>query len=756
MFGKQKDNNNEFDINSFDNLLHSDMNMEEDDQVDLNDPDLLRQLQELSSSGPEQPKPRPQKKPKPIDRMDIDIDSYHALATGDDDIHVELDESDFSNPQLLNELSTLTHTDEPTQGSRTSPNDTIENNESSGNAEKYNESPEEAEEEANVDPQVWKEKAKSYQKMALEAKKSGDKKRAVELLRESKVYNQKYEENMEIQTAMNVTSKEKERGPLVSPVKREEREIRHSAMLDEPSEVATSEPQSTSELQALFSKAIGLQKEYKEAALYYKKLGNLSAATQMVRTSKELLSTSVKLRNREILDPQSVQLPSRPDMNLGDGKRREVNPVQSASPASQQGIESELLYQINVCHNLTLQSKDPTSKSKTTLDSQPNAYYEAERAFSADLVSLRAQDGQSLPPLHYEQVSYVYKNVNDHIPANAMELKIIRATGLNHLDVAANIEPFVTWDLGGWPPENSANAAMNKGETPTQKGNNPQFDFSLMIPITRTHRGFLRYLQRKKLTIEVFHNKYTYGLFRRPVSLGKVTISMLNLLTKSSIVGPFDLLDASRKKTGGKIDLQVNLREPLTGEDAVKRSERWLVLDAFDSHVSLCLSNAKLTTGGPHMPQASSVVSTVESKKDEIPIDKETPVETKPPASKAIETNEELERAEEELNDVDSIVSNMVLEHELALVNTGSTKEEVVDRKQALELKMNMLVVQVQTGMLDMETYLANVEKRMEQDCRLAILFKKHQRLDLAKAALARKKIMQSELEEARAAMAEE
>ena len=111
---------------------------------------------------------------------------------------------------------------------------------------------------------------------------------------------------------------------------------------------------------------------------------------------------------------------------------------------------------------------------------------------------------------------------------------------------------------------------------------------------------------------------------------------------------------------------------------------------------------------------------------------------------------------------VDNIVSNMVMEHELNLVNSNlasksgkQQKDDLQDRKQALEIKMNMLVIQVQTGILDMDTYLENVQKRMDADRRLAIVFKKHNRLDLAKAALVRKKIMQDELDEARAAMAE-
>ncbi|CAO3670619.1 unnamed protein product [Rhizopus stolonifer] len=734
MFGKQRPNK-EFDMNNLDGLLHS--NIEEDDHVDLNDPELLKQLQDLSS-GNIKPQTR---KSRPVENMDIDIDSFTALATGDDDVHVELDESDFSNPHLLDELSALTSKKEIQQ-------DQIPEKEiNSVMEDKNKDDKEEMVPEEETDPQVLKEKVQSYQKMALEAKRSGDKKRAVELLRESKTYNQKYQELLEIQSAITNTAEN------IEPVKEEQH-------------IVVPEPQNDAELQKLLTRTISLQKKYKEAALYYKKIGNISAAKQMVRTSKELLYTGIKLKNGEIFDPQSVQLPDSPDMTLSDGKMRQLNPTQPPSIASREGIESELLHQINVCHNLALQNQN------THRDSKQDAYQQVEKAFSADLVSLRAHESSALPALHYEQVNYVYKNLNDHIPSNMMEFKVIRATGLPTLDIATSLEPFVTWDFGGWPPENTAQASMNKGETPVQKGVEPHFDFSLMIPITRTNRVFLRYLQRKKLIIEVFHNKYTYGLFRRPVLLGRAVISMDRLLTKSSISGSFDLLDSSRKKTGGKIDIQVNLRDPLSEEDTVKRSERWLILDAFDSHASVCLSAAKLTTGGPQVPSSRTMASS-EAVSEASPVVSPAVVNSPPkaqeprPESKQATpaeptqtqketSNEELEEAEEEFNSVDSIVSNMVLEHEIALVSTGSSKDDLIDRKQALEIKMNMLVIQVQTGMLDIETYLKDVEKRMEQDRRLAIVFKKNNRLDLAKAALARKKIMQSELDEARAAMAED
>lgn len=44
----------------------------------------------------------------------------------------------------------------------------------------------------------------------------------------------------------------------------------------------------------------------------------------------------------------------------------------------------------------------------------------------------------------------------------------------------------------------------------------------------------------------------------------------------------------------------------MTGEDIVKKSERWLVLDSFGSTVSQCLSNAGLTVGGPYVPPPQS------------------------------------------------------------------------------------------------------------------------------------------------------
>lgn len=422
-------------------------------------------------------------------------------------------------------------------------------------------------EQDSVDPGFWKEKAQEYQKMALAAKRQGDKKKAVALLRDSKNFNQKYQDLLEIHESSNAPvdsgrSQELQQNtpsphesskpatpPSSSPTLPTSPSLPPPSQLSPQQEPASQSAATTTnnlqQVQDLLGKVISLQKQYKEAAIYYKGLGNLATAKQMVRTSKELLHTGIRLKNGEIVDVESVRLPEEPDMSLGDGKIRQVEPVlRGPNVNSFDQIEAQLTYQMNVCHNLSIQLASPSRakpSSKTMMNSQQqDAYAKAEEAISADLMSLQATK-PNIPPLHYEQVNYTYKNLLDTIPDNMMEFKISKAISLPTLDISSNLEPFVTWDFGGWPPENTAQAAMNKGETPVVSGINPEFNFSIQIPISRTNRLFQRYVQRKKLTVEVFHNKYSYGLFRRPVSLGKAVIPMDRLLTKSSITGTFDV-----------------------------------------------------------------------------------------------------------------------------------------------------------------------------------------------------------------------
>ncbi|KAG0173625.1 hypothetical protein DFQ30_007390 [Apophysomyces sp. BC1015] len=844
------------------------------DDNDLNDPDLLRQLKELSSlTGKSEPAKRII--PSQAEVHNIDLDAYAALAQGNDDVHVEFGEADYNDPNLLKELASLSGQDiqdgmeneklqidvedntipaakqedisikdamDPPHPPKSSEsisqlmsigfsqkqslealalfdNDTEratnylldrppavpEHNSAKdilGISEKVhasNPTPMDATHEVahnvslmdyipestieNMDtwqenPKELKTRAMAYQREALAVKKQGDKKKAIALLRQSKVLMQQYNDFMQTDTDTGVDETSKSMELIDDPPTAD---ISSSTpvtkvMGDETNSKTEPVASDMEKTRQLLDLVIQRQKAYKQAALHYKNIGNLAVAKDMVRKSKELLRTGIQIKQGEIL-LDAVEIMPEPDMTLGDGRLRHISPIIGPANHTYGQLETQLMYQIDVCHNLSVQSNGNRMQrqTKTMSDSSSrDQFVRLEQAYTADLVSLRSHGDQgtnaSIPALHYEQVDYTYKNILDHIPANQMQLKIIRATGLQTLHLAT-VDPYVAFDFCGWPPENTAQAAQGKGETSIQKGNEPVFDFSTQIPIARTNRIFTRYIQRKKLVMEVFHNKYTYGLFRRPISIGKVSIPLDTLLTKTSIAGTFDLLDSSRKKTGGKLEIQINLREPLTAEDVAKRSERWLVIDGFNSDVSQLLSLAGLTST-PYQPIQSTTTTTTTTTTTPPPPPSTTQAESQPvpaspapakmPSTEATEVSEtsiELEEAEEEFNSVDNLVSNMVLDHEINLVTAmlqkGGANDELADRKQALDIKMNMLIVQVQTGMLDMDRYLQMVQKRMDRDRQLALLFKKHGRMDLAKAALIRKKIMQDELDEAKAAMAE-
>lgn len=131
------------------------------------------------------------------------------------------------------------------------------------------------------------------------------------------------------------------------------------------------------------------------------------------------------------------------------------------------------------------------------------------------------------------------------------------------------------------------------------------------------------------------------------------------------------MIDANRRKTGGKLEIQLNLREPLSGEDIVRRAERWLVIDEFGQDTSSLLASSGLTPmpyqsqqsmqpPSTESPTTTTTTTTITPAPGGTPSSSEPPStesrmqieeKTKKPAtSKEPETNAELEQAEEEYN----------------------------------------------------------------------------------------------------------
>lgn len=101
---------------------------------------------------------------------------------------------------------------------------------------------------------------------------------------------------------------------------------------------------------------------------------------------------------------------------------------------------------------------------------------------------------------------------------------------------------------------------------------------------------------------------------------------------------------------------------------------------------------------------------------------------------------------------VDDMVSNNVLEEELRLTEIELKKspknEDLLDRKQQIQLKLNLLVVQIENGLLTMDAYVARLQAKINDGREIAKQLVKLGQKEAAKKVLTRVKIMEKELTE--------
>ncbi|CAG8528003.1 14725_t:CDS:2, partial [Cetraspora pellucida] len=146
------------------------------------------------------------------------------------------------------------------------------------------------------------------------------------------------------------------------------------------------------------------------------------------------------------------------------------------------------------------------------------------------------------------------------------------------------------------------------------------------------------------------------------------------------------------------------------------------------------------------------------------PVSKPNPSVTnsKDTQTTSIEENE-LELAEDQLNNVDLIVSSGLLQEEINIVNSQITTLEargkpipgdLSDRKSALEIKTSLMEIQVQTGQLTIDKYLEQVKDSIVSFKKLALTFKKAGKIEEAKKALVKCKVMENEVKQMEEAMA--
>ncbi|KNC95914.1 uncharacterized protein SPPG_08672 [Spizellomyces punctatus DAOM BR117] len=485
---------------------------------------------------------------------------------------------------------------------------------------------------------------------------------------------------------------------------------------------------------------------------------------------------------------------------------RDVESALSSSPPSPgpaptgdlfSHLEATLESQIATCTTVAAHYYKQTKKAEAL------TFHKMKKTLQADLDTLRllkSTPNPRPPAFKYTTLRYEIEQAIPEVAPDEMEIQVVRAWDLGTREVKGEeVESYVAFDVG-WPPDDAEGAGASgegKGETAVVKRSaSPEYEFSKRVKIAR-NRTFQRYLERRKATFEVFHYQRGFLLIGKKVSLGRIQIKMEPLLTKCDIHEVAELADPNnpRRLTGGKLEVRIRLRSPLNKPDVVVKEERWLSVDfSGGNQVEGSPPTGEATAPGglkvptvtteqtrSRSPSPSSIKSTspVSPQDGEsgpssgVPTPKRqaspqpassgssatpTPKRQPSPQPRAAESGADaLEELEMQFMSADSIISNLVLEKEHEQIVQKITAlqasrkpvpDDLSDRKTAYEIRMSLLVTMVQTGRLSVEDYVKQLQNGIAQNKQIALTFKKGGRIELAKQALTRVKLMTSEMEE--------
>ncbi|KAM6217974.1 coiled-coil and C2 domain-containing protein 1B [Rhynchocyon petersi] len=196
-----------------------------------------------------------------------------------------------------------------------------------------------------------------------------------------------------------------------------------------------------------------------------------------------------------------------------------------------------------------------------------------DRKKQLEILQLAQAQGLDPPGHHFELKTFQTVRIFSELSSTEMHLIIVR--GMN-LPAPPGVTPddldaFVRFEFH-YPNSDQA----QKSKTAVVKNtNSPEFDQLFKLNINRNHRGFRRVIQSKGIKFEIFHKG---SFFRSDKLVGTSHLKLERLENECEIREIVEVLDG-RKPTGGKLEVKVRLREPLSGQDVQMVTENWLVLE---------------------------------------------------------------------------------------------------------------------------------------------------------------------------------
>ncbi|XP_005629053.2 coiled-coil and C2 domain-containing protein 1B isoform X1 [Canis lupus baileyi] len=309
--------------------------------------------------------------------------------------------------------------------------------------------------------------------------------------------------------------------------------------------------------------------QYQRAALQAKRGQDLEQAKAHLRVAKRLEAQITQVRAGRPVDLSKVPSPLTDEEGDFILIHHEDLRLSQKTEEVYAQLQKMLLEQHEKCVLFSKQFMHQGNVAETTRFEN----LAQDRKKQLEILQLAQAQGLDPPSHHFELKTFQIVRIFSELNSTEMHLIIVR--GMN-LPAPSGVTPddldaFVRFEFH-YP--NSEQAQKSKTAV-VKNTNSPEFDQLFKLNINRNHRGFRRVIQSKGIKFEIFHKG---SFFRSDKLVGTAHLKLERLENECEIREIVEVLDG-RKPTGGKLEVKVRLREPLSGQDVQTVLENWLVLE---------------------------------------------------------------------------------------------------------------------------------------------------------------------------------
>ncbi|NXK44928.1 C2D1B protein, partial [Chauna torquata] len=311
------------------------------------------------------------------------------------------------------------------------------------------------------------------------------------------------------------------------------------------------------------------KKQYMKAAVKAKKENNLEQAKMYLRTAK---SFDLKIEEAKCGKPVDIsKLPSPPTDDEGDFIFIHHEDVRLSQKAEE--VYTQLIKLLQDQHERCLQYSKQFMHLGNVAETTRFEKLAQGCKKDLDILQLARAQGMDPPSHHFEERTFKMIRIFSELNSTEMHLLIVRGINLPAPPGVApkDLDAFVKFEFhypSAEQPQKSKTSVINNN-------NSPEYNQLFKLNINRNHRGFRRAIRSKGIKFEVFHKG---SFFRSDKQVGTAHLKLDKLESECEVREIIEIFDG-RKPTGGKLEVKVRLREPLSGQDLQTITENWLILE---------------------------------------------------------------------------------------------------------------------------------------------------------------------------------